>query len=122
MIEMCGLPTKPANEGQSLVGLLTDPDDEAREAVLTTYARNNHSLRSERYRLIRYEDGSEEFYDHQVDPGEFTNLATVPQYKMKLATLRQLLPNRSAPYHPATSKQAVNPWFAEHLRENGVTK
>ncbi len=34
------------------------------------------ALRSERYRYIRYVDGSEEFYDHQMDPHEWTNLAS----------------------------------------------
>jgi len=30
------------------------------------------------WRYIRYEDGSEELYDHRVDPDEWTNLANKP--------------------------------------------
>ena len=40
-----------------------------------TYMRGNHAVRSERWRYIRYRDGTEELYDHQSDPLEWTNLA-----------------------------------------------
>ena len=46
MLEMCGLPANEKNEGMSLVPLLRDPSQEWRFAVLTTYARQNHALRS----------------------------------------------------------------------------
>ena len=36
---------------------------------------NNHALRSERYRYIRYYDGTEELYDMKKDPNEWKNLA-----------------------------------------------
>ena len=45
-------------------------------------------LRSERHRYIRYDDGSEELYDHASDPLEWKNLAGDAAYnaiKMKLA-------------------------------------
>ena len=34
-----------------------------------------YSARDERYRYIRYPDGTEELYDHAIDPHEFNNLA-----------------------------------------------
>jgi arylsulfatase A-like enzyme len=37
--------------------------------------QQNYSLRSERYRYIRYRNGEEELYDHLYDPYEWFNLA-----------------------------------------------
>jgi hypothetical protein len=88
---------------------------------LTTYAKDNHSLRGERFRYIRYQDGSEELYDHHGDPNEWTNLAGNPAYAETIARFKKLLPISSAPYHEATDKKPVNAWFAEHLRLSGVT-
>ncbi len=122
LLELCGLPANPTNEGQSLVPLLDDPEARWRKAVLTTYARGNHTLRSERFRFIRYEDGAEELYDHQSDPMEWTNLAADPQHRKTLNELRRLLPESDAPYHPATNPAPVNAWFAEHYRREGILK
>ena len=120
MLEMCGLPAKKSNQGNSMVPLLRNPSADWRFATLTTYARGNHSLRSERYRYLRFEDGSEELYDHAQDPNEWTNLATRPKYVELLKQFRRELPAEEAPYHPSVRSGAVNAWFAEHLRRQGV--
>ncbi|MDP7176899.1 MAG: sulfatase, partial [Verrucomicrobiota bacterium] len=75
MLEMCGLPAKKSNQGNSMVPLLRNPSADWRFATLTTYARGNHSLRSERYRYLRFEDGSEELYDHGAATAETKNIA-----------------------------------------------
>ena len=103
-----------------MVPLLQNPSAEWRFATLTTYARGNHSLRSERYRYLRFEDGSEELYDHNADPNEWTNLAARPEPPEQRGVFRAQLPAREAPYHPAVRSGAVNAWFAEHLRRHGV--
>ncbi len=36
---------------------------------------DNHAVRSQRWRYKRYCDGTEELYDHDNDPWEWTNLA-----------------------------------------------
>jgi hypothetical protein len=54
-------------------------------------------VRSERYRYIRYYDGSEELYDHDQDPGEWTNLAQDPAYATVKAELAEWLPDEDAP-------------------------
>jgi arylsulfatase A-like enzyme len=36
--------------------------------AITTHNQGNHGIRSERWRYIRYADGSEELYDMQADP------------------------------------------------------
>ena len=117
---MCGLPARKRNEGESLVPLLRNTTAEWRFATLTTYGRGNHSLRSERHRYLRFEDGSEELYDHAADPNEWTNLADRAEHAALLRRFRAELPAEEAPYHPAVRSGAVNAWFAEHLRRHGV--
>ncbi len=75
LIELCGLPENPYLEGRSLVPLLRNPDLEWPYPALTTYGQNNHAVRSEQFRYIRYYDGSEELYDLEADPNEWDNLA-----------------------------------------------
>ncbi len=120
LLEMCGLPPKPTNQGYTLIPRLQDPESRGRFAALTTYAKGNHALRSDRYRYIRFEDQSEELYDHETDPNEWVNLAGDPEYLELLARFRFELPRSEAAYHPATQNGAVNAWFDQHLKRNGV--
>jgi len=80
LIDLCGLTTRSEIEGTSFKPLLDDPTTPWNRPSLTTFGRNNHALRTERYRYIRYADGSEELYDHDVDPMEWKNLAGDPKY------------------------------------------
>ena len=78
LIELTGLDPREGMDGQSLVPLLKQPDRPWSRPVLSTYGYQNHSVRTERWRYIRYHDGTEELYDHDADPHEWTNLAAVP--------------------------------------------
>ena len=120
LTDLCGLPPNLSNQGRSLKPLLTAPDAKWRNSVLTTYARGNHSIRTERYRYIRYEDGSEELYDHSTDPHEWQNLAGNSDHSQLIERLRREIPTKEAAYHKATRGGAVNQWFDDHLRKNGV--
>ena len=122
LVELCDLPKKTSNEGISLVPLLDKSQPEWRFAIPTTYARGSHSLRSKRHRFIRYEDGSEELYDHTTDRHEWTNLASSLRHQELVEQFRRELPQENAKYHPATQKGPVNAWFKQHLAENGVGK
>ena len=121
LLELCDLPVRKKNQGESLLRLMEDPDAEWREATLTAYPRGSYALRSDRYRYIRYEDGSEELYDHHSDPHEWTNLAGTGTSEELLESFRELLPKKEAPYHEATSPRPINAWFDTHLKEQGVT-
>src|SRR5690606_6990942 len=79
LLQLCGLPTDDACDGTSLVPLLRDPDAAWQQPAVMTYLRGNHAGRSDRWRYIRYADASEELYDHDADPDEWTNLAGDPQ-------------------------------------------
>jgi hypothetical protein len=80
LLDLCGLPQKPGLEGSSLLSLLKDPRAPWERPAVTTHGRNNHAVRDERWRYIRYADGSEELYDHHADPPEWKNLAGDAQY------------------------------------------
>ena len=75
LVSLASLPTAKFVEGRSLQPLLENPTAPWSTPAITTYQRNNHAIRSERYRYIRYADGSEELYDHSVDSDEWNNIA-----------------------------------------------
>jgi len=68
--------------------------------ALTTLRRNNHSIRSERWRYIRYSDGTEELYDHEKDKPEWTNLAGESEYAEVKKELAKWLPKFNAEEAP----------------------
>ena len=92
LFELCGLSNKPDLEGTSLKPLLGNPEAEWDHPAITTLMQNNHTVRTERWRYIRYADGSEELYDHKNDPNEWTNLAKNPEMAGEVARLKKLLP------------------------------
>lgn len=122
VLDLCGLSPRSANAGNSLVPLIKNPNTPWRRSILTTYARGNHTLRSEQYRYIRYDDGSEELYDHNSDPNEWKNLANNPQSTATLKAFRNELPKVDAPYHPSVGDGPINAWFKEHYILQGVSK
>jgi arylsulfatase A-like enzyme len=97
LTELCGLPGNPKIEGVSVVPLLNNPDSEWLHAAITTYKQNNHAVRTKDWRYISYADGSEELYDHRVDPNEWTNLASDPDYRPIINLLREKLPATNVP-------------------------
>ena len=94
--DLFGLPPRSGLEGRSLMPLLRDPSLMWDAPVLTTYFRDNHSLRNERWRYTRYSDGGEELYDHRADPMEWTNLTTRPEYQTVKTQLAPWLPRVNA--------------------------
>jgi len=93
LIEVCRLSARDGLEGRSLVPLITDADAaDWRYPAVTTWAKNNHAVRSERWRYIRYRDDSEELYDHDADPNEWRNLAGDTKYADVIAAHRKWLP------------------------------
>ncbi len=95
LCELAGLPIPPHVEGDSIARLLRDPAAEWNRPVITTHGYMNHAVRSERWRYIRYADGSEELYDHENDPMEWTNLASRPEYRGVKEELAQWLPREN---------------------------
>lgn len=97
LAELCGLPVSSGLEGVSLQPLLKDPSASWVRPAITTHGRNNHGVRSQDFRYIRYADGGEELYDHRLDPMEWKNLAADPDYAEIKSELARWLPQRNVP-------------------------
>jgi len=84
---------KPAHvEGLDITPLLKNPKAKWEIPALTTFHKQNHSLRSETWRYIRYADGGEELYNHETDPYGWTNLAKESKYDSVKKELSQHFP------------------------------
>ncbi|WP_211217419.1 sulfatase-like hydrolase/transferase [Neolewinella persica] len=112
LLDLCGLPAYERNEGRSLVPLMQGKREADPHLAITTFGMNNHAVKSDRFRYIRYEDGGEEFYDHQDDPDEFTNQANNPDYEKEKAKLKAELPEANAAWDPKSS-YTFQPYFVE---------
>ena len=95
LADLCSLPPLPYLEGQSLLPLLADPSRPWDRPAITTWGQTNHSVRTERWRYIRYSEGSEELYDHDHDPLEWYNLALGGGQAEVRRTLAAWLPTRA---------------------------
>jgi len=105
LIDVCGLQKKNGLEGESLLPLLKNPRAKRQRPALTTYGRNNHSLRTQRWRYIRYADGTEELYDHDKDELEWTNLADRAEFSNIKKQLQKWLPKVNASNAPAAKRE-----------------
>jgi arylsulfatase A-like enzyme len=97
LCELAGIERPKHVEGESIVSLLKNPSAEWNTPALTTHGHQNHGIRSEKWRYIRYEDGGEELYDEVKDPMEWKNLATDPKYADVKSELAQWLPQKNVP-------------------------
>jgi arylsulfatase A-like enzyme len=105
LVDVCRLPAVNGLEGRSLVPLLDQPAREWPYPVLSNWMYKNYSVRSERYRYIQYRDGSEELYDHQVDPNEHINQAGNPEFRDIIEQHKKWIPASPAlPVGSATWK------------------
>ena len=91
-------------DGYSLKPLLVDPEADTwdgPEAALTVIKadrrpseqtdQHHYSVRTRRWRYILYNDGSEELYDHDSDPYEWTNLSGDTRWAQVKAGLKARL-------------------------------
>ncbi|MDB6115675.1 MAG: betC 3 [Lacunisphaera sp.] len=75
LTELCGVPTPKHVQGISIKPLLADAQSPWDHPAVTTSQEGQHSVRTEQWRYIRYQDGTDELYDETADPYEWTNLA-----------------------------------------------
>ncbi|MDX1640058.1 MAG: sulfatase [Balneolaceae bacterium] len=96
LLELTGLETDPNLEGNSLVPLLKNPKAEWPHIARSSFGPGNYAIRTENYRYIHFNDGSEEFYDHTKDPHEWDNQINNPEYSNIIKKLKAFEPEK---YH-----------------------
>ena len=117
LVKLCGLPAKSGLEGHSLMPQLKDAAVPRPWPAITTHNVGNHTVRTERWRYIRYADGSEELYDMPTDPHEWTNLAKDVKYADVIRDLAHWLPAVNTPPVPGSAhrilEQKAGVWYWE---------
>lgn len=112
LASLCALKMDHSVDGHSLQPLLNDPAASWKHPAMTFYGVGNVSIRDERYRLIQYEDGSEELYDLEKDANEWNNLAGKKEASKRITALRAFIPKAWAPSSPFVTYPA-NAYFKE---------
>jgi arylsulfatase A-like enzyme len=105
LCDLCGVAKPKHVEGETITPLLRDPKAEWDRPAITTFRKDNHAVRTEKWRYIRYADGGEELYDHDADVYEWTNLAGDARLAETKANLRKLLPAVNKPELPREKKK-----------------
>jgi uncharacterized sulfatase len=103
LAELCGLTPPSVIEGKSFVPLLKDPSGAGKEAAYTVMRsgipdphtghppNDSRSVRTDRWRYTEWFSGEVALFDHEKDPGEYYNLASLPEYKATCAQLKEVL-------------------------------
>ena len=108
LLEACGLPEVEGLEGHcSGSSTCTILKRLAEWPAITTHGPGNHGIRTEKWRFIRYADGSEELYDMVTDPHEWLNLASREEHSATKAELARWLPSQSADPLPGSNARLV---------------
>ena len=104
LLDLASLPANPVNQGHSLAPLLADADASWDYPAITQYRRKGEddverfgqAIQSGPWRYSLYADGSEELYNHDDDPFEWTNLAanleSATQHRELMDSLKEQLP------------------------------
>jgi arylsulfatase A-like enzyme len=92
-IDLCDLNQPHEMDGVSLMPVLKDPGSAVDRSVMMPYIeRGGFVIVNQDYRYIRYHDGSEEFYDLENDPHEWTNLAADNSYRAIMDEMAAVAP------------------------------
>ncbi len=102
LCDLAGLDKPEHLEGITLLDQLRDPAAERERPAITTHNHDNHGVRSEKWRYIRYADGSEELYDMVADPNEWSNLAASAEHEAVIEAHRRWIPEVSNPPAPGS--------------------
>jgi arylsulfatase A-like enzyme len=107
LLEMSAFPERKDLEGHSLTAQLKDATATRPWPAITSHNQGNHGIRTEKWRYIRYADGSEELYDMVNDPHEWKNRAGDPQLASVQNELRGWLPKIDRPPVPGSASRVL---------------
>lgn len=108
LAELCGLPARGGLEGHSLLPQLDNPNTPRQWPAITSHNQGNHAVRTDRWRYIRYADGSEELYNMIDDPQEWENLAANTDFAEVKASLAEWLPTLDVPMAPGSQHRVLS--------------
>jgi hypothetical protein len=77
--------------------LLANPAAAWDRPAITTHGYQNHAVRTDTWRNIRYENGDEQPYHEVADPLEWKNLASDPKFASVKQDLAKWLPKTNVP-------------------------
>lgn len=97
LCDLAGVPLPKHLEGVSMKPLLANPAAPWDRPAITTHGYQNHAVRTDKWRYIRYEDGGEELYDEVADPLEWKNLAGEAKFASVKQDLAKWLPKTNVP-------------------------
>jgi len=118
LLDLCGLPAYKRNEGLDLVPTMLSDSIDTSASAITTYGMNNHAIKAKGFRYIRYEDGTEELYNHKIDPNEFDNEAKNTKYNSEIDILKQYLPTVNVKWDRCSS-YTFQPYWVEQKERTG---
>jgi choline-sulfatase len=107
LIDLCKLPKHEQLEGHSLAPQLRSARAPRLWPAVTTQGPGNTAVRTERWRYIRYADGSQELYDRDNDPNEWTNLAWDPAYASQCREMAGWIPKLTRPPLPTSHTRLI---------------
>ena len=122
LADLCGLPVPAGLEGHTLRPQLENAQAARPWPAITTHNVGNHSVRSERWRYIRYADGLEELYDLQTDPNEWTNLAADAKVAGVIREHARWLPKVNTPPVPGSAHRVLTKVDGQWLWEGQPIK
>ncbi len=103
--DLIGAPLPKHVEGVSIRPLLANSAAKWTTPAITTYHFNNHAVRTNQWRYIRYNDGGEELYDETKDPYEWRNLLSVENATLAKDYDTQAIVASLTPWLPTTNRQ-----------------
>jgi arylsulfatase A-like enzyme len=108
LVDVCKLPQNTELEGHTLAPQLRNARAPRLWPAISTQGPGNNAVRTERWRYIRYADGSQELYDRDNDPNEWTNLAGDPAYASQCRELASWLPKLIRPPLPESHTRLID--------------
>lgn len=114
LLDLCKLPASPNCDGPSLVPLLVDPvaTNWNHDSITYMGQPGSYAISGRSHRYIHYADGSEELYDIDHDPYEWTNLAKSPESLERLTVFRNKAPKEFVPrIEPTVDSLVKLTWY-----------
>jgi arylsulfatase A-like enzyme len=105
LAELCGIKPPGYLDGRSLTPLLEEPEAPWESTAISALYDRYITMRTERFRYIRYVNDQEEFYDCAHDPHEWTNQIGNPDYAPAIEKLRASVPALADMAPPMPSKK-----------------